>query len=63
MINIMELEAGTRVRLSDGSVAEVVSNPRDGIWIQVRYVSVPDKPAQEGTEELVFAENIVELVS
>jgi hypothetical protein len=61
MINVLELEPGTRVRLADNAIAEVVSNPRDGVWIELRYVDVPDDPSRVGAEELVFAETIVEL--
>jgi hypothetical protein len=62
MINVLELEPGARVRLVGGATAEVVSNPRDGVWVFVRYLTAPENPAQEGTEDLVFAENILELV-
>lgn len=61
MINVLELEPGTRVRLVDGATAEVVSNPRDGVWIELRYLEVPADPARQGTAELVFAENVVDL--
>jgi hypothetical protein len=60
MINVLELEPGTRVRLVDEATAEVVANPRDGVWILLRYLQTPGNPAQVGTEELVFAEHIVE---
>ena len=60
MLNVLELEPGARVRLQDGAIAEVVANPKDGVWIELRYLKVPQNPAREGTEELVFAENLVE---
>jgi hypothetical protein len=62
MINVLTLEPGMRVRLVDGATAEVVSNPRDGVWILLRYLTGPDPFAQSSGEELVFAENIVELL-
>ena len=62
MINVIELQPGMKIRLVDGATAEVVSNPRDGIWLQVRYLTSPADPAQVGTEELLFAENIVEVL-
>lgn len=62
MINVLTLEPGMRVRLVDGATAEVVSNPRDGIWILLRYLTGPDPSAQSNGEALVFAENIVELL-
>jgi hypothetical protein len=61
MINVLELMPGNKVRLVDGTTAEVVSNPRDGVWVCLRYLTAPANPSQVGTEELVFAESIVEL--
>jgi hypothetical protein len=62
MINVLELEPGTKIRLVDDATAEVVANPRDGVWIQARYLTSPADPFQVGTEELLFAENIVEVL-
>ena len=62
MLNVLDLEAGEKVRLQDGAIAEVVANPKDGVWIELRYLTVPQNPAWEGTEELVFAESLVERV-
>ncbi len=59
MINIIGLEPGDRIQLDGDVIAEVVSNPRDGIWIQARYVTYPGDPSVEGTEEMIFAEDIV----
>jgi hypothetical protein len=61
MINVIELKAGDHIQLSGDIVAEVISNPRDGIWIEARYVKVPDDPSREGREEMVFAEEIIDL--
>lgn len=58
-LNLVDLAPGTRVRLSNDATAEVVSNPRDGMWLQLRYLTVPDDPARAGTEELVFAEDVI----
>ena len=63
MINVLELEPGTKIRLAGDATAEVVSNPRDGVWVLVRYLTAPGNPAQVGTEELVFADSIVDLLS
>jgi len=61
MINLRLLEPGTRVALSDGSTAEIVSNPKDGIWVFARYLSSPRDTSLVGTEEMVFAQDIVEI--
>lgn len=62
MINVLKLETGATLRLSGDATAEVVSNPRDGIWIRVRYLTSPGDPERVGTEELVFAEDVLERV-
>lgn len=57
-INIRELAAGTRVVLLDGAEAEIVDNPKDGVWLFARYVAAPD-PARVGEEEMIFAQDVV----
>ena len=34
MLNILDLEPGAKVRLKDDAIAEVVANPKDGVWIE-----------------------------
>jgi hypothetical protein len=60
-INIRTLAAGTRIRLTDGSVAEIVSNPADGVWLFVRRLSANDT-ALVDAEEMVFAQDVAEIV-
>jgi hypothetical protein len=60
-VNIRLVEPGTQIVLVDGAVAEVVSNPLDGVWVFARYLSSPDDPARVGTEEMIFAQDIVEI--
>jgi hypothetical protein len=61
MINVIELKPGDKIQLGGNVIAEVIANPRDGIWIEARYVKVPDDPSQEGIEAMVFAEDIVDM--
>jgi hypothetical protein len=60
-INVRLLAAGTRIVLDDGAVAEVVSNPLDGVWVFARYLSSPDDPTRVGSGEMIFAQDIVEI--
>lgn len=62
IINVMSLAPGTRVRLVGDVLADIVDNPQDGIWLLLRYVSVPSHPEQVGTEEMVFAEDVLEVL-
>ncbi len=59
VINIMLLEPGRKIMLANGVTAEVVSNPRDGVWIFARYVSSAGDVSLVGTEEMVFAQDVV----
>jgi len=62
VINVMLLEPGTKVVLANGATAQVVSNPRDGVWIFARYVSAPADISLVGTEDMVFAQDVVEVL-
>ena len=62
-INIRDLAVGTRVKLNSGAELEIVDNPKDGVWLFARYLSSADDPAMVGTEEMVFAQDVVEVRS
>jgi hypothetical protein len=55
MLAVQNLEPGTRIKLNDGRVVEVLENPRDGTWLIVRE-------AETGAlEELCHVDDILEL--
>ena len=58
-INIRTLMPGTQITLADGAVAEIVSNPQDGVWLVARYLSSPRDPALVGQEEMIFSQDVV----
>jgi hypothetical protein len=59
MLAIQHLKPGTRLKLHDGSLAEVRENPHDGTWLLVRHL-----PAQDGDEdELLFIDDIAEVLA
>ena len=60
-INIRDLAPGTSVVLAGGAEAEIIDNPRDGIWLFARYLSSPRDPALVGQEEMVFAQEVIAL--
>jgi hypothetical protein len=62
-INIRALAVGTRVILGTGAEVEVVSNPQDGVWLFARYLSSADDPAMIGHEDMIFAQDVVEVRS
>ena len=62
-INVRDLAVGTRLMLGTGAEVEIVSNPKDGVWLFARYLSSADDPAMVGKEEMVFAQDVVEVRS
>jgi len=34
----------------------------DGVWVFARYLSSPNDPSLEGSEDMVFAADVVELL-
>ena len=60
-VNIRALAPGTQIALADGAVAEIVSNPADGVWLFARYIESPRDPALVGQEEMIFAQDDVEV--
>ena len=58
-INVRTLAPGTSIVLADGAVAEIVSNPADGVWLFARYIEAPRDPALVGQEEMIFAQDVV----
>jgi hypothetical protein len=63
MINVLTLRPGDRLELEDGTIAEVLENMEDGMWVQVRYLQVPRNPAEEGAIELCHAQDIAKLLN
>jgi len=57
MIDVMPIVAGTRLKLANASVAEVLENMHDGQWLMIRYVAAQDESIV-GEEELVHASDI-----
>ncbi len=62
-INVRDLTVGTRAVLGSGAEIEIVSNPQDGVWLFARYLSSVDDPAMVGQEEMIFAQDVVEIRS
>ena len=62
IVNIRLLEPGTKLRLSNNATGEVVTNFNDGVWISVRFLTSPEDPALEGTEDMVFAQDVMEVL-
>ncbi len=59
LVAIQELEPGSVIRLRGDIVAEVVENPRDGMWIVVRYLETPDGPPAGERIEMAAADDVL----
>jgi hypothetical protein len=62
IVNVRDLAVGTRLVLGSGAEVEIVSNPKDGVWIFGRYLATDD-PGMVGEEEMIFAQDVVEVRS
>ena len=60
-INVRALAVGTRVMLGSGAEVEIVANPEDGVWLFARYLSSAGDPALVGQEDMIFAQDVVEV--
>ena len=59
-INLREVQPGERLRLIGDVVVEVLNNPEDGMWVRAKYISVPANPTAEGTEDQIFAADVID---
>jgi hypothetical protein len=63
MLNLLDLQPGATLQLRENVTAEVTENMGDGQWVMVRYLTVPGRPDEVGTEELCHAQDIVRLLA
>jgi hypothetical protein len=61
-MDLFDLEVGDRVRLTDGTIAEVISQTENGRWIRVRHIESPNNPSQAGSEQDCSEDEIVERI-
>jgi hypothetical protein len=61
-MDLFDLQVGDRVRLTDGTIAEVISETEDGRSILVRHVESPKNPSHAGSEQLCTEDEIEERV-
>jgi hypothetical protein len=61
IVNVRDLAVGTRVVLGSGAEVEIVSNPGDGVWVFVRGVAADGESGLVGDEEMIFAQDVVEV--
>jgi hypothetical protein len=57
---IRDLAKGTKVKLSNGAIVEVVENANDGGWLFGRYLEHEDEPDMVGSEDWIFFGDVSE---
>jgi hypothetical protein len=57
-----DLEEGLKVKLTNGSIAEITGNPHDGGFLLVKIVEDAANPANVGDEQAVFFQEVREVV-
>ena len=62
IVNLITLEEGAKLATTAGATVELVENPKDGVWVFAKYVTCPDDPSLVGTEDMFFAQDIVEVL-
>ena len=62
VVNLINLEPGDKLTVSSGATVEVATNPKDGVWIFARYLSAPGDQSLVGTEDMFFAQDILEIL-
>lgn len=58
IVNLITIAEGATIATVGGATAEVVSNPRDGVWVVARYLTAPEDPDMVGAEDMIFAQDI-----
>ena len=53
-----DLELGLKLTTTDGATGEIVANPHDGAFIQIRVIECADRPDRVGKEELVYYQEV-----
>ena len=62
LVSVQLLEPGTKIALKGDIVAEVVENPRDGMWVVVRYLQTPDGIVAGEQVEMTMADDILAVI-
>ena len=62
VINLITIEEGATISTINGATAEVVNNPKDGVWVFAKYLTSPEDPELVGTEDMIFAQDIAQVL-
>ena len=57
---LREVPVGVKLSLKDGSIVEIVGNPGDGGWVNVRYLESATGDPAVGEEEWTFFTDVAD---
>jgi hypothetical protein len=60
-VALQDIDPGTKLLLKGDIIAIVDDNPRDGMWIVVRYLETPDGMVGSDRIEMVMADDVIGL--
>ena len=61
-VALQDVPEGAKVMLSNGAIAEVTANPRDGGWLFIRFLEHPDDPSKVGEDDMAFCTDVLAIV-
>ena len=62
VVNLITLAEGAKIATTAGATVEVVDNPKDGVWVFGKYLVCPEDPSLVDSEDMFFAQDIVEVM-
>ena len=62
-IFIRDIPDGSKLKLTNGAIVEIVKNANNGGWVFARYLEHPEEPELIGTEDWVFFAEVQEEVA
>ena len=62
VVNLITLAEGAKIATTAGATVEVVDNPKAGVWVIGKYLVCPEDPSLVGSEDMFFAQDIVEVL-
>ena len=62
IVNLITLAEGAKIATSAGATVEVVDNRKDCVWVFGKYLVCPEDPSLVGSEDMFFAQDIVEVL-
>jgi hypothetical protein len=57
-----ELPEGLKLRLTDGSIVQIIANAKDGAILNVKVLERPNNPSAVGEEEFTYFTDVAEVV-